>query len=62
MIPTKNYNLIGFVKKEISQNWTTIPDGTIITIPEETENIIDFASEVLKTKFPYFMFFLEEIK
>lgn len=62
MVPTKNYNLIGFIKQTAEQNWTKIPDGTILSIPTATENIIEFAQIVLKTKFPFFMFYLEEVE
>ena len=62
MIPTKNYKLIGFIKQTATQNWTKIPDGTILSIPTVTENIIEFAQSVLKTKFSFFMFYLKEVE
>lgn len=59
----KNYNIIGFIKTKAEQNWTPIPEGTMVSIPSNnTINNIEFTELILKEKFPYYMFYLEEME
>ena len=58
----KNYSIIGFVKKEAEQDWQAIPEGTIVSIPKVAQNNIEFTELILKEKFPYYMFYLEEME
>lgn len=57
----KNYSLIGYIKKEIEQDWVKIPEGTMISVPTGID-IIPYTEQALKSKFPYYLFILEEIK
>lgn len=57
----KNYSIVGFVKQTVEQNWSQIPEGTIVSVPQEMD-LIPYVQQVLITKFPYFMFYLEEVE
>lgn len=55
----KNYCIVGFVKQTAEQNWTPIPKETMVSISQEMD-LIPYVQQILATKFPYFMFYLEE--